>query len=68
MARLETKIYEAKHKYNELVSKYNELFKKRHPEKRKERIKEDMYKAYQNSNRSLKQVLSFMVVEEYNEC
>ena len=67
MARLEPKIFETKHKYDELMSKYNELFEKRHPEKREERIKEDLYKAYQNSNRSLKQILAFMAGEEYDE-
>ena len=67
LARLEPKIIETKHKYDELMSKYNELFEKRHPEKREERLKEDLYKAYQNSNRSLKQILSFMAGEEYDE-
>ena len=67
LVRLEPKIFETKHKYDELMSKYNELFEKRHPEKREERIKEELYKAYQNSNRSLKQILAFMAGEEYDE-
>ena len=49
------------------MSKYNELFEKRHPEKREERIKVDLYKAYQNSNRSLKLILAFMAGEENDE-
>ena len=34
MSRLEPKIVDAKHKYEDLVSQYSELFEKRHPEKR----------------------------------
>ena len=36
LARLEPKIVDAKHKYEELVSKYAELYEMRHPEKREE--------------------------------
>jgi 4-alpha-glucanotransferase len=67
MSRLEPKIVDAKHKYEDLVSQYSELFEKRHPEKREERIKEELFKAYQNSNRSLDQILSFMAGEEWDE-
>ena len=35
--------------------------------KREERIKEELFKAYQNSNRSLDQILSFMAGEEWDE-
>ena len=49
------------------MSQYSELFEKRHPEKREERIKEELFKAYQNSNRSLDQILSFMAGEEWDE-
>ena len=34
LARLEPKIVDAKHKYEDLVSQYHELYEKRHPEKR----------------------------------
>ncbi len=67
LARLEPKIVDAKHKYEDLVSQYHELYEKRHPEKRDERIKEELFNAYQNSNRSLDQILSFMAGEEGNE-
>ena len=67
MSRLEPKIVDAKHKYEDLVSQYHELYEKRHPEKREERIKEELFKAYQNSNRSLDQILSFMAGEEWDE-
>ena len=67
MSRLESKIVDAKHKYEDLVSQYSKLFEKRHPEKREERIKEELFKAYQNSNRSLDQILSFMAGEEWDE-
>ena len=42
MSRLEPKIVDANHKYEDLVSQYSELFEKRHPEKREERIKEEL--------------------------
>lgn len=67
LARLEPKMLDAKHKYDELVSKYAELYEIRHPEKREERIKEELYQAYQNSHRSLKQILSFMASNEWDE-
>ena len=67
MARLEPKIVDAKHKYEELVSQYAALLEKRHPEKREERIKEELFRAYQNSNRSLDQILSFMASEHRDE-
>jgi len=38
--RLETKIVEVKHNYDELLSQYTELSELRHPEKKQERIKE----------------------------
>ena len=57
LARLEPKMLDAKHKYDELVSKYAELYEIRHPEKREERIKEELYQAYQNSHRPLEQIL-----------
>ena len=47
------------------MSQYHELYEKRHPEKRDERIKEELFNAYQNSNRSLDQILSFMAGEEW---
>lgn len=67
LARLEPKLLDAKHKYDELVSKYAELYEIRHPEKREERIKEELYQAYQNSHRSLEQILSFMASNEWDE-
>ena len=67
MSRLEPKIVDAKHKYEDLVSQYHELYEKRHPEKRDERIKEELFNAYQNSNRSLDQILSFMASDEWDE-
>ena len=67
LARLEPKIVDAKHKYEDLVSQYAELFEKRHPEKREERIKEELFRAYQNSNRSIDQILSFMASEHWDE-
>lgn len=67
LARLEPKMFDAKHKYDELVSKYAELYEIRHPEKREERIKEELYQAYQNSHRSLEQILSFMASNEWDE-
>ena len=45
LARLEPKMVDAKHKYDELVSKYAELLEKRHTEKREEHIKEDLFQA-----------------------
>ena len=59
--------HERKHKYDELVSQYSELLEKRHPEKKEERIKEELFNAYRNSNRSLDQILSFMAGEEWDE-
>ena len=67
LARLEPKMLDAKHKYDELVSKYAELYEIRHPEKREERIREELYQAYQNSHRSLEQILSFMASNEWDE-
>ena len=67
LARLEPKMLDAKHKYDELVSKYAELYEIRHPEKREKRIKEELYQAYQNSHRSLEQILSFMASNEWDE-
>lgn len=66
LARLEPKIVDAKHKYEDLVSQYSELLEKRHPEKREERIKEALFNAYKNSNRSLDQILSFMASDEWD--
>ena len=67
LARLEPKMVNAKHRYEELVSQYTELLERRHPEKREEQIKEELFKAYQNSNRSLNQILSFMASDEWDE-
>ena len=58
--RLETKIVEVKHNYDELLSQYTELSELRHPEKKRERIKETLYSAYCKSNRSLDEILAFM--------
>ena len=54
----------AKYKYEELVSQYAELLDKRHPEKKAERIKETLFEAYTNSERSLEQILSYMAGED----
>ena len=64
MKRLEPRIFDAKHEYDELVSQYVELQEKRYPEKREERIKETLFQAYQNSNLSLDQILAYMAGEE----
>lgn len=64
MQRLEDKMIEAKHRYDKLVSQYSELLEKRHPEKTAERIKETLYKAYIDSERSLEQILSYMAGED----
>ena len=64
LERLQTKIIEAKHKYDALVSQYSELLDKRHPEKTEERIKETLFQAYQDSPRSLEQILAYMAGED----
>ena len=64
MERLESKIVEVKHKYEALVSEYAKLREKRHPEKKAERIKETLYQAYVNSERSLEQILAYMSGED----
>ncbi len=64
LERLEPKITDAKHKYDELVSQYSELYEKRHPEKKADRIKETLYQAYINSDRSLDQILAYMAGED----
>lgn len=67
MEQLEPILFEAKDKYDELLSKYHELYEKRHPEKREERIKETLFQAYRESDRSLDQILSFMAGEDDDE-
>ena len=67
LERLEPKIVDAKHKYDELIDKYAELYEKRHPEKKEERIKETLYHAYQKSDRSMEEILAFMSVVEEDE-
>ena len=64
LQRLEPIIVDAKHKYDNLVAQYSELYEKRHPEKKVERIKETLYQAYINSDRSLDQVLAYMTGED----
>ncbi len=64
MEQLQPKMIEAKHKYDALVSQYAELQEKRYPEKTEAHIKETLYQAYQNSNRSLDQILAYMAGEE----
>ena len=67
MERLQPKMVEAKHKYDALVSQYAELLEKRYPEKTVEHIKETLYKAYQDSNRSLDQILAYMAGEDIED-
>ena len=64
MERMQPKIADAKHKYDELVSEYARLQEKRHPEKTAERIKEMLYQADQKGNRSLEQILAYMAGED----
>ena len=58
--RYEDKMVNVKHKYDEQVSQYAELPNKRHPEKKAECIKEALFEAYTNSERSLEQIISYM--------
>ncbi len=61
---LEPKIADAKHKYDDLVSRYAELYEMRHPEKKAERIKNTLYQAYINGNKSLEQILAYISGDE----
>lgn len=67
LKRLEDKIFEAKHKYDDLLSQYSELLELRHPEKKEERIKETLYRSYLEGGRSLDQVLAYMSGEDPDE-
>ena len=67
MERLQPKMVAAKQKYDALITQYAELFEKRHPEKKEERVKETLYQAYQNSPRSLDQILAYMAGDEEDD-
>ena len=59
--QLRPKMFEEKEKYDAIVAEYAELLDKRYPERRPERIKEVLYEVFINSNKSLNQVLDFMI-------
>ena len=64
MKSLEPEIIDAKHKYEELVSQYQDLLERRYPEKREERIKETLFQAYKNSDKTLNQILAIIAGDD----
>ena len=64
MKSLEPEIIDAKHKYEELVSQYQDLLERRYPEKREERIKETLFQAYKNSDKTLDQILAIIAGDD----
>lgn len=60
MEQLKPKMAKAKQQYDELVSQYRELLELRYPERKEERVKDALYKAYCESNRPLEEILAFM--------
>lgn len=64
LEQLEPQIADAKRKYDALVSQYAELFEKRHPEKQEDHIKETLFRAYQKSDRTMEQILTYMAGAE----
>ena len=64
MKSLELEIIDAKHKYEELVSQYQDLLERRYPEKREERIKETLFQAYKNSDKTLDQILAIIAGDD----
>lgn len=64
MELLEPKMHNAKKEYDSLVEQYTELFERRFPEKKEERIKDELYKAYMKDNRTLEEILTYISGED----
>ncbi len=63
MELLQPKISKAKKQYDDLVNQYAELLDRRHPERREEQLKETLYQTYLRSDKSLEEVLAYMMGE-----
>ena len=65
--KLQDKVYEAKKKYDALADQLNELLIKRYPERQAEYIKEALYEAYRESDKSLDLIISYMLNDSMDE-
>lgn len=57
---LQDEVWRVHDEYEALKNQLMELIERRHPEKKEERIKEQIYEAYRKSEWSLEEVLSFL--------
>lgn len=58
--KLQDKISEKRREYDALTGELQELMDERHPERKEERVKGQLYNAYLHSRRSLEEILEFM--------
>ena len=68
MEQLQPTLVKAKNTYDSLTAQYRELLELRYPEKKEERVKEALYRAYSRSNRSLEEILAFMESDRDEWC
>ena len=57
---LQDKILKTKHEYEAMIDELAKLIDQRNPEKREERIKDRLYKAYTHSNKDLDFIIDFI--------
>ena len=57
----------AKQEYDGLISQYRELMEQRYPEKKEARLKETLFQAYMESDRSLQETLAFFSGRQYDD-
>ena len=67
IARLEPKVFKVREEYEKLLDQLAELHDRRHPERREKAIKETLYKTYLKSQKSLEQVINYMMRRSSDE-
>lgn len=58
--KLEDKVAAKKHEYDDLTEQLMRLLDERHPERKEERVKESLYKAFQKGGLSLEEALALL--------
>lgn len=64
MELLKPKMAKAKQQYDALTSQYRELLELRYPERKEERVKDTLYRAFCESDKTLEEILAYMAGED----
>lgn len=57
---LQKKVIQKHHEYNELTEQLSVLLEERYPERKRDRIKDSLYEAYEQSGRALDEIVDLI--------